>query len=338
MMSPDLAPSVIAPAARHSRARHAALVACTGVAVIGTLLAQERRSDGRRAVGRRQGVGAMGGLRRRPRLLEVRRSHADHAEERRQLDVAWTYPTGDNTPTSSTRSSSTTSMYVLAKNSSLVALDATTGKEIWIHANLRGIARRGINYWESHDGKDRRLIFAINNNLQAIDAAHRQVDPDVRQQRPRRSARGPRPRSRRSSAACSRRTPGRIFENLILLGSAPGEGYLSAPGTSARLRRRHRQAGVDVPHHSASRRVRLRDVAEGRLEIRRRRQHVGRDHGRREARHRLLPDRLADLRLLRRRSHRQQPLRRTACSRSTRAPASACGISRWCTTICGTTT
>jgi hypothetical protein len=44
-MSPDLAPSAIAPAARHVRARHAALVACTGVAVIGTLLAQERRSD-----------------------------------------------------------------------------------------------------------------------------------------------------------------------------------------------------------------------------------------------------------------------------------------------------
>src|SRR4051812_44877564 len=36
-------------------------------------------------------------------------------------------------------------MYVLGKNSSLIAIDAITGKEIWIHANLRGIVQRGIN-------------------------------------------------------------------------------------------------------------------------------------------------------------------------------------------------
>ena len=30
---------------------------------------------------------------------------------------------------------------------------------------------RGINYWESEDGKDRRLIFSAANILQEIDAA-----------------------------------------------------------------------------------------------------------------------------------------------------------------------
>ena len=58
----------------------------------------------------------------------------------------------------------------MARNSSLVALDAATGKEIWIHENLPGLATRGIAYWESKDRKDRRLIFAINNHLQEIDA------------------------------------------------------------------------------------------------------------------------------------------------------------------------
>ena len=58
----------------------------------------------------------------------------------------------------------------MARNSSLVALDAATGKEIWIHENLPGIATRGIAYWESRDRTDRRLIFAINNYLQEIDA------------------------------------------------------------------------------------------------------------------------------------------------------------------------
>ena len=61
-------------------------------------------------------------------------------------------------------------MYVLAKNSSLVAIDVSTRKELWIHANLRGITNRGINYWESKDGKDRRLLFTLEDTLQAIDA------------------------------------------------------------------------------------------------------------------------------------------------------------------------
>ena len=61
-------------------------------------------------------------------------------------------------------------MYVLAKNSSLVAIDVVTRKELWIHANLRGITNRGINYWQSTDGKDRRLLFALEDTLQAIDA------------------------------------------------------------------------------------------------------------------------------------------------------------------------
>ncbi len=57
------------------------------------------------------------------------------------------------------------------RNSSLIALDAATGKEIWIHEGLEGITRRGMNYWESKDGKDRRLIFSISDYLQEIDAA-----------------------------------------------------------------------------------------------------------------------------------------------------------------------
>ncbi|NJO23050.1 MAG: hypothetical protein HC868_08970 [Sphingomonadales bacterium] len=52
--------------------------------------------------------------------------------------------------------------------------DAATGKELWSFSEPGAsvITSRGINYWESPDGKDRRLIFQINNNLQAIDAAY----------------------------------------------------------------------------------------------------------------------------------------------------------------------
>ena len=144
-----------------------------------------------------------------------------------QLRIAWTYPTGDDGSYVFNPIVVDNVMYVLARQSSLVALDATTGGEIWIHENLPGLATRGITYSKSSDRKDRRLIFAINNYLEEIDAGsgrsiltfgtHGLVnlkeglgrDPIVRIQS---------------------NTPGRVFENLILVGSGTGENYLSPPG------------------------------------------------------------------------------------------------------------
>ena len=84
--------------------------------------------------------------------------------------VAWTYPTGDERAYQFNPVIVDGVMYLLAKNSSLVAIDVVTRKELWIHANLRGITNRGVNYWRSNDRKDRRLLFAIERQLQAIDA------------------------------------------------------------------------------------------------------------------------------------------------------------------------
>ena len=86
-----------------------------------------------------------------------------------QLQVAWVYPTGDNHAYLFNPIVVDNVMFVLARNSSLVALDASTGREIWIHENLPGLTSRGIAYWESKNRKDRRLIFAMNDYLQEID-------------------------------------------------------------------------------------------------------------------------------------------------------------------------
>jgi quinoprotein glucose dehydrogenase len=146
-----------------------------------------------------------------------------------RLELAWTYPTRDNVSYVFGPVVVDNVIYVLARNNSLVALDATTGQEIWVHENLAGMAPRGINYWESKDRSDRRLLYQRNNYLEALDArtglsilsfgnrgaVHlreglgRDVTTVGRVQSP---------------------NPGKIFENLILLGSAPGEQYLAAPG------------------------------------------------------------------------------------------------------------
>jgi quinoprotein glucose dehydrogenase len=146
-----------------------------------------------------------------------------------QLRVAWHYPTADKIEYLFNPVIVDDVMYVLAKNNSLVALDAATGKEIWIHANLNGITWRGINYWESKDRKDRRLLFCLNNTLQAIDAQTGKsiLNFGVNGSVPLREGldRDPATIGRIQST-----TPGRIFENLILLGSSPGENLFSAPG------------------------------------------------------------------------------------------------------------
>lgn len=146
-----------------------------------------------------------------------------------QLQVAWSYPTADSVQYLFSPVIIDTVMYLLAKNNSLVALNAATGKELWIHANLGGITWRGINYWESKDKKDRRLIFCLNNTLQEIDAATGKSIANFGTNGyvslKEGLGRDPNTFSRVQST-----TPGAVFEDLILLGSSPGENLFSAPG------------------------------------------------------------------------------------------------------------
>src|ERR1700686_1151734 len=61
-------------------------------------------------------------------------------------------------------------MYVVGKDDGIYALDAATGKQIWAHPVEGGQpTNRGFNRWISTDGKDRRLIFAVDGYLQEVD-------------------------------------------------------------------------------------------------------------------------------------------------------------------------
>ena len=146
-----------------------------------------------------------------------------------QLTMAWMYPTADSNSYFFSPVIVDTIMYVMGKGNSLIALHAFTGKKIGIYANLFVLTRRGLNYWQSKDGKDRRLIFTLNNSLQAIDALSGKtilsfgdsgyVDMRVGLNRE--------PSSIRRMQAMM---PGVIYDDLVIMGSAPGEGYFSAPG------------------------------------------------------------------------------------------------------------
>ncbi len=149
-----------------------------------------------------------------------------------QLQQVWFYPNGNNGFRYGFNPVVVDGvMYVIAKNNNIAALDAVTGKEIWVHdnSNPRNITNRGINYWESKDRSDRRLFYSTNNMLHALDARtgklvdgfgdHGNVDL--------REGLGRDPKSIRQIESG---TPGRVFENLLILGSATGEEYNSPPG------------------------------------------------------------------------------------------------------------
>ena len=149
-----------------------------------------------------------------------------------KLEIAWSYATGDEMSYTFSPLVVDNIAYVAAKQGALVALDATTGKELWVHnfgvgGRFSGIAgQRGANYWESKDRTDRRIFVTSGGMLHALDARtgepvdsfadHGKLDLKTGIDR--------------APVPLASRTPGRIFENLIILGSATGEGYLPPPG------------------------------------------------------------------------------------------------------------
>ena len=144
-----------------------------------------------------------------------------------RLQVAWTYPFGD---TGGNPIVVRGVIYGRGRNGSIVALDARTGKELWVRENMNGMTQRGMMYWESPDARDRRLIFSMNDLLQELDAqtgkgittfgTNGVVDLRV----------GIDGRDPASIGNISSRTPGEVFENLLVVGGFTGEDYMSPPG------------------------------------------------------------------------------------------------------------
>jgi quinoprotein glucose dehydrogenase len=148
-----------------------------------------------------------------------------------QLQQAWSYPTDDRNSYSFNPLIVDGTMYVLAKNNSTVALDAATGRELWVHPNnSRAVTARGVNYWQSKNGSDRRLFYCVSNHLVALDARSGQLissfgdngQVDIRV--------GWDGRDPKTLVRVQNNTPGRVFENLLILGSAAGADYEGNPG------------------------------------------------------------------------------------------------------------
>ncbi|MET0214853.1 MAG: hypothetical protein ABW292_17710, partial [Vicinamibacterales bacterium] len=89
-----------------------------------------------------------------------------------QLELAWFYPVPDRDGNFGFNPIVIDGvMFLLGPRNGIVAVDAATGRQLWAHGVERGSpGNRGINYWESKDRADRRLIFAASGALHALDA------------------------------------------------------------------------------------------------------------------------------------------------------------------------
>jgi quinoprotein glucose dehydrogenase len=141
-----------------------------------------------------------------------------------QLKVAWTYPTG---PTNRFNPIVVDGTMFVASANQVVALDAATGKEIWKHAG--GAPARGINYWESKDRSDRRLIM-IQGGLTEINAMTGETITTFGQNGRVGIGPGLDPVEDRTTQA-STANPGKVVGNVIVIPlPAGGHSFESTPG------------------------------------------------------------------------------------------------------------
>jgi quinoprotein glucose dehydrogenase len=152
-----------------------------------------------------------------------------------RLEVAWTYHSGD--AEKGNRSAIQCNpiivngmMYITSPKLKLIALDPSSGKELWKFDPFTGAqatgVNRGVTYWES--GNDKRIFFSAGSYLYALNADNGKPVSGfgVEGKVDLREGLGRDP-SRLAVAATS---PGVIYKDLLIQGTALGEGYDAAPG------------------------------------------------------------------------------------------------------------
>lgn len=161
-----------------------------------------------------------------------------HAGNVHQLELAWEYHHGDpNGPSMYSNPIIVNgAMYFTTPKVNAVAIDAATGKELWVFESARynkgnRVFRgrnRGVVYWEDPRGNHRRIFNFVKDRVYAIDADTGQLLDsfgnggfiDLRKNLP----------VPPESASIEVTTPGITYQNFLIVGSRVPEGNQSTPG------------------------------------------------------------------------------------------------------------
>ncbi len=161
-----------------------------------------------------------------------------------QLQVAWTYRTGD-LPEGEHGEMQTNPLvvngvlYGASPRTKIFALNAATGAASWTfdpfaarpeEANIQG-RLRGVTYWQDDAGKDQRILFTAGAHMFALEAATGKLIASFGDSGKSRLDQGLDIRGEvAGDLFVISTTPGAIYKDLIIIGTRLSEGPVSAPG------------------------------------------------------------------------------------------------------------
>ena len=224
-----------------------------------------------------------------------------------KLEVAWRFKT-DNLGTRPEYKLEGTPLMVngviyatAGTRRAVVALDARTGEMIWVHSVREGkraalsprqLSGRGLAYWSDGRGDDRVIYVTTGYRLIALNAKTGQITPSFGKDGRRRpeagmyTGTGQQIDLETGEVGTALGPDGRERRGDRRLGDERGHDRRHAQqhqGPGARLRRAHRQAAVDLPHHPEAGRVRQRHLGERVLGDEWEHRRLDPDHGRRRS-------------------------------------------------------
>jgi quinoprotein glucose dehydrogenase len=159
-----------------------------------------------------------------------------HAANVHRLERAWEYKTGDANERSTMHANPIVVdgvMYVTTPSLKAVALNAATGKEMWVfdpakynNGNVVRLRNRGVTYWKGTAGD--RIFHFVRDRAYAVDAKSGALITsfgtngfiDLRQNL------GVDP----ASAVIEMTSPGAVFKNILIIASRVNESYDASPG------------------------------------------------------------------------------------------------------------
>ncbi len=152
------------------------------------------------------------------------------------LKVAWIYRTGDKSDFISLECSPiiiNNILYGISPRLKTFALDAKTGKELWVFDPFErnskdGGVCRGLNYWKSGDAE--RIFMFAGSNMIALDATTGKRVMNFGDSGYVNLNKGLRTIDGTQKGDVGNTSPGVIYKDLIIIGSSVGEDYESSPG------------------------------------------------------------------------------------------------------------